>query len=61
VLGAREIVQAAVLTVRPGHAWQLGGAVVDALHGASMLALAAASRGTGGWLWAMPGRRVCLR
>jgi hypothetical protein len=43
VLGAREIVQAAILTARPGHGWQLGGAVVDVLHGASMLALAAAS------------------
>jgi hypothetical protein len=43
VLGVREVLQAAVLYARRGREWQLGGAVVDVLHGASMLALAAAS------------------
>src|SRR5450755_502709 len=41
VLGWRELAQAAVLRSHPGREWQLAGAGVDALHGASMLALAA--------------------
>jgi len=41
VLGLRELAQAAVLRSHPGRDWQLAGAGVDALHGASMVALAA--------------------
>ncbi len=40
VLGLRELAQAGVLRSHPGRDWQLAGAGVDALHGASMLALA---------------------
>ena len=40
VLGARELVQAAVLATRPGRGWRLAGAAVDGAHAASMLALA---------------------
>ncbi len=44
VLGLRELAQAAVLRSHSGRGWQLAGAGVDALHGASMLAVAAAGK-----------------
>jgi hypothetical protein len=44
VLGARHLLQAAILWRRPAPHWQLSGAVVDAAHAASMLALARWSR-----------------
>jgi hypothetical protein len=40
VLGARHLVQAAVLATHPRPSWRLAGAAVDAAHGASMLAVA---------------------
>jgi hypothetical protein len=44
VLGARHLLQAAVLSVRSEAGWRLAGAAVDAAHAASMLALARWSR-----------------
>jgi hypothetical protein len=44
VLGARQLVQAAVLTTYQGPRWRRAGAAVDAAHAASMLALARLSR-----------------
>ena len=43
LLGARQVLQAAVLYARSAPAWQLGGAGVDLLHGLSMLGVAAVS------------------
>jgi hypothetical protein len=40
VLGARHLLQAAVLATHPGPRWRLAGAAVDGAHAASMLALA---------------------
>jgi uncharacterized membrane protein (DUF4010 family) len=40
VLGARELLQAALLTASPSPRRRLAGAAVDALHAASMLAVA---------------------
>jgi hypothetical protein len=40
VLGARHLVQAAVLTTHPRPGWRLAGAAVDGVHAASMVALA---------------------
>ncbi len=45
VLGVRELVQAELVRRHPSRATQLSGAGVDALHAASMFALAAADRG----------------
>lgn len=44
ILGARELVQAAVIERNPTRGRQLAGAGVDALHAASMLALARIDR-----------------
>jgi hypothetical protein len=44
VLGARDLLQAAILWERPAPRWRLSGAAVDAAHAASMLALARWSR-----------------
>ena len=43
VLGARQLVQGLVTLAAPRRGVLIGGAVVDATHGASMVALAAAS------------------
>jgi hypothetical protein len=47
VLGARHLLQAAVLATHPGPRWRLAGAAVDGAHAASMLALARCSRRAG--------------
>jgi hypothetical protein len=39
-LGARELLQAALLSTRPRSRWVLAGAAVDCTHALSMLALA---------------------
>jgi hypothetical protein len=44
VLGARHLLQAAILWARPVPQWQLSGAAVDAAHAASMLAVTRLSR-----------------
>jgi hypothetical protein len=41
VLGAREVVQAAVISLRPDRRVLIGAAVVDAMHSTSMILLAA--------------------
>jgi hypothetical protein len=43
LLGARQLVQAALLARHPGLRWRLAGAAVDGAHAASMRALASRS------------------
>ena len=43
VLGGRHLAQAAVLAAHPSPRWRAAGALVDALHGASMIAVARAA------------------
>jgi hypothetical protein len=40
VLGVRQLTEAAVLAREPSRPWLLGGALVDAIHAATALALA---------------------
>jgi hypothetical protein len=44
VLGARNLLEAAILRRHPTRAWAIGGAAVDAAHAASMLLLASLDR-----------------